>query len=247
MSEQTSPHHSHTQYLWFLTISYTMCLIMANWYVARLIYGFGLTFDAGILIFPFTFLISDLITEVYGYQYARQAIWCGFFFNLFFILYGQLVTHLPSPPYPTRNHLFDEVLNIDFRILMASGISYFCSEPLNAFILAKMKIYTAGKKMASRFVLSTVFASGLDSLIFSLLAFYGVIDTKNLGILILTNWGMKVGIEILALPLSLYLARTLKKIETIDIYDKNTNFSLFKLKVHYTKSDNEFGKQRNLK
>lgn len=234
-----SPYLS-THYLWFLTLSYSMAIIMANWYVGRLIYFFGLTFDAGILIFPFTFLISDLITEVYGYQHARQAIWCGFFFNLFFILYGQLVTHLPSPPYPTHNALFNQVMNIDLRILLASGISYFCAEPLNSLIMAKMKIHHQGKYMGLRFIFSTFFSSGLDSFIFSILAFYGVLHAKHLMILIGTNWAIKVGVEIIALPLSLRIARALKRIEKTDIYDKQTNFSLLKLSVHYTQADNEF-------
>src|SRR5688572_13040806 len=92
------------KYLWFLVLSYTMVLVLANWFDARLIQIFSFNTDGGTLIFPLTFLLSDLITEVYGYQQARRAIWCGFLFNIFFILYGLAITHLPSPDFAlTRN------------------------------------------------------------------------------------------------------------------------------------------------
>src|SRR5260221_13755082 len=117
--------HIQSNYLWFLTLSYSMVMALANWFDPRLITLFGLTTDAGTLIFPLTFLLSDLITEVYGYKQARRAIWCGFLFNAIFILYGQLVIHMPSPDYPTHNDSFDTLLAMNVRIIIASRISYF--------------------------------------------------------------------------------------------------------------------------
>lgn len=227
-------------YLWFLALAYAMVIILANWFDPRLIKICGLTTDAGTLIFPFTFLLSDLITEVYGYKQARRAIWCGFLFNALFILYGQLVIHMPSPDYPTNNAIFDTLLAANIRIIIASTISYFSSEPLNSFLMAKLKVKMEGRYMAIRFVISTVIASGSDSIIFGIIAFYGVMSNDHLFTLIVTMWFIKVFIEILGLPLSIRLAKKLKQIEKLDIYDRRTNFKLLSLNVNYSITDNEY-------
>lgn len=169
------------RYLWFLILSYSMVIVLANWFDVRLIQLYSLATDAGTLIFPLTFLLSDLITEVYGYQYARRAIWCGFLFNIIFILYGQLIIHLPSPDYAiVNNQYFDSMLALNMRIILASTISYLCSEPLNSFLMAKLKLQFAGHKLALRFVASTFTASGVDSLIFGALAFAGLMSADKL-------------------------------------------------------------------
>lgn len=227
------------QKLWFLMLCYCMILLLANWFDPRLIRIFNLNTDAGTLIFPFSFILSDVITEVYGYQNARRAIWCGFLFNLVFILYSQIVIHLPSPDYAVvTNAKFDEILNMNLRIIVASVCSYLISEPINSFIMAKLKILSHGKKIALRFVASTLFASFVDSSLFTTIAFFGLIHSDNLMVLIATMTGCKVTIEILGLPFSIYLTNRLKQSEGIDIYDRKTNFNVFDLKVNYTRSDN---------
>lgn len=229
--------------LWFLTLTYAMIIILANWFDPRLIKIFGLTTDAGTLIFPFTFLLSDLITEVYGYKYARRAIWCGLLFNFVFIGYGQLVIHMPSPDYPTNNALFDTLLTFNTRIIIASAISYLASEPLNSYVMAKLKIKMHGRYIGIRFLSSTIVAAGIDSLIFSIIAFYGMMSNINLIYLILSMWLIKVVIEIIGLPISIRLANKLKQKEKLDIYDTNTDFNLFTLDTNYSNSDNEYYKK----
>lgn len=229
------------KYLWFLVMSYCVVILMSNWFDARLIRLYIFATDAGTLVFPLTFLLSDLITEVYGYEQARRAIWCGFLFNALFIIYGQIVTHLPSPIYAIdSNATFDAILAKNSRIFIASSISYICSEPLNAFTIAKLKILTGGKYLALRFIVSTFLASGLDSAIFATLAFVGLMSNYNLLTLMLTMWGLKVAIEIIGLPVSISLTRLLKKTEMLDIFDKGTNFDLFSLEVHYTAKNNRY-------
>lgn len=218
-----------------------MAIAFANWFDARLVSILGFVTDAGTLIFPLTFLLSDLITEVYGYKHARRAIWCGFFFNCIFIIYGQIVIHMPSPSFPTNNSLFDTILALNTRIITASFVSYLCSEPLNSFIMAKMKISANGKLMWLRFVSSTVGSAALDSLIFSTIAFYGTMNNGNLFNLIVVMWLIKVFVEIAGLPFSIRLANKLKKLEHLDIYDKKTRFNIFKLEAVYESSSNEFG------
>jgi uncharacterized integral membrane protein (TIGR00697 family) len=218
-----------------------MAIVFANWFDVRMIQLFSLDTDAGTLIFPLTFILSDLITEVYGYQQARRAIWCGFLFNLIFIAYGQLVIHLPSPTYAlSTNQQFDNLMAMNVRIIIASIISYFCAEPLNALIMAKLKIACAGRQLALRFIASTCAASALDSAIFGSIAFYGLMTNHELGLFIVTMWLFKVGIEVLGLPLSLSLTRKLKSAEKLDIYDEKTDFNLFSLDLNYLESDNHY-------
>jgi uncharacterized integral membrane protein (TIGR00697 family) len=234
-----------SDYLWFLTLTYTMVMVLANWFDPRLITLFGYPTDAGTLIFPFTFLLADLITEVYGYKHARRAIWCGFFFNVVFLVYGQIVTHMPSPDYQTNNQMFDTLHATNLKVIFASSISYLASEPLNSLIMAKLKIKMNGRHLWLRFLLSTIAASGADSLIFGVMAFYGTMSNPNLASLILTMWLIKMSIEIGGIPASIKLANKLKKIEKLEIYDNHTDFNIFDLDTGYLVNDNEFKKATN--
>jgi uncharacterized integral membrane protein (TIGR00697 family) len=229
------------QYLWFFTLTFSMVIVLANWFDARLISIFGLATDAGTLVFPLTFLLSDMITEVYGFKYARRAIWCGFLFNAIFILYGQIIIHLPSPAYAaTSNAMFDTLLAANVRIICASALSYLIAEPLNSLIMAKLKMKMQGRYMGIRFVSSTVVASGIDSFVFGTIAFYGTMSNQNLLALILTMWFIKVFLEVIGLPISISLTKKIKQAEQLDIYDKQTNFTVFSLDTHYSDNDNAF-------
>jgi uncharacterized integral membrane protein (TIGR00697 family) len=236
--------NSNQSILWFLTLTYTVIMILANWFDPRLIHIFNINTDAGTLVFPFTFLLSDLITEVYGYKFARRAVWCGFLFNAVFIIYAQIVTHLPSPSFETNNQAFDTVLAINSRIIVASAISYLFSEPLNSLIMAKLKIKLKGRYLSLRFVLSTFFAAGVDSFIFAIIAFYGSMSNLDLLFFILSMWFVKIFIEVIGLPISVTLAKKLKAIEQLDIYDRQTNFNLFNLDTTYSAADNDFLKKK---
>lgn len=232
--------YSTTNYLCLFTLCFTMALIFANWFDFRLIRILWFNTDAGTLIFPLTFLLSDIITEVYGYKHTRRAIWLGFFFNLIFIIYGQIVIHMPSPDFPTQNNLFDKIMAFDTRIIIASFISYLTAEPFNAYLLAKLKIQMQGKLMGLRFVTSTFIAAGLDSLIFSSIAFYGVIVGMKLVEFILTMWLIKVAIEVIGLPISIWLTKRVKQMDKMDIYDRKTKFTVFSLDAKYSVDDNKY-------
>ena len=231
---------SQPRYLWFLMLCFSMVILYSNWFAPRLIHIFGVNTDAATIIFPLTFLLSDLITEVYGYKHARRAIWCGFLFNFIFIAYGQLVIHMPSPPYPTHNALFDKLLSLDTRIIIASACSYLCSEPFNSFIMAKLKIKLKCKMMGTRFVLSTMVAAAVDSVIFGAIGFYGLMTNSNLVSLIVTMWFIKIIIEVIGLPMSVYLAIRLKRAEQMDMYDEHTKFNVFSIEANYQSEDNQY-------
>lgn len=226
------------RFLWFFILSYSMVIVLANWFDPRIVNIFGFNTDAGTLIFPLTFVLSSLITEVYGYKYARRAIWSGFLFNSIFILYGLLVIHLPSPNYATNNAMFDTILSSNIRVIIGSAISYLSSEPLNSMVMAKLKIKMKGKNIGIRFLLSTLLASMVDSFIFGTVAFYGSMGNMDLLYLILTMCAIKSCVEIISVPMSVRLVKKLKAIENADIYDNRTNFNLFNLDVKYTIKDN---------
>lgn len=220
-----------------LQLTYCVALLLANWFDPRLI-AFGNTVvDAGTLVFPITYVASDVLTEVYGYKYTRVTIWLGFFVNIVFLLYGQLVAILPSPSFALQNNqAFDQFFQMDLRVIVGSLISYFCAEPLNALLVAKLKVKFAGRYMAARFLGSTVVASMVDTVIFSFIAFYGVIPGRHLWGFILTIWAAKIIIELAILPISTKLSKVLKHSDHCDRYDTNTKFTLFSWDTCYDKN-----------
>jgi uncharacterized integral membrane protein (TIGR00697 family) len=224
--------------LWFLMMAYTVTILLANWFDMRLLQLGPVIIDAGTIIFPLSFVVADVITEVYGYKETRRAIWCGFLFNLLFLGYGALITHLPSPANAPYNSAFDSIMTMAWRIIFASMISYFCGEPLNAYLMAKLKLAWQGRLMAVRFVSSTLIASLVDSALFTFIAFYRILPLPSLYQLALTMWGIKIIIELLVLPISLSLARYLKKLEKRDVFDQHTQFALWHWEADYSVEDN---------
>lgn len=219
---------SQPQYLGALTLFYILVVVLSNWFNARIITVFGLSYGSGVFIFALTYVLSDLITEVYGYNQAKRAILGGFFFNLAFVIYSQIIIRIPSPDFAAHNAPFDELLAFNSRIIMASMLSYLIAEPMNAYLLARMKIKLKGAYIGLRFLASTIAASGLDTIIFCTLAFYGVINDDVLFIRTMQAWGIKLTVEALALPFAIRIAKKLKKAEGLDTFDNDTDFNLLK-------------------
>jgi uncharacterized integral membrane protein (TIGR00697 family) len=149
------------------------------------------------------------------------------------LLYGQLMIHLPSPPDAPFNSLFTTLLQQNLRICVASSISYLCAEPANAYLIAKLKILFQGRGMWFRFLLSTIVGASIDTTLFSMIAFYRVIPSQEIVVMIGTVWLAKVMIEIISLPFSTALAKKLKVIEGVDQYDSNTKFTMWRWKISY--------------
>lgn len=204
---------------------------------------FCFTISPGALSFPLSFLLSDVITEVYGYKNARQAIWAALFFNSLFLIFGQIVTHLPAPSFAIENNAaFDKLLTANLWIICGSFISYLVAEPLNSYVIAKLKILLNGKYIGIRFISSTILAAFIDSILFVSIAFHNLADSKNLINMIFSVWLLKSIIEIIGLPLSIRLTKWLKSNENLDIYDHKTNFNLFKFDINYETDDNHYFK-----
>jgi uncharacterized integral membrane protein (TIGR00697 family) len=225
------------KYLPIVTGLFTAVLLISNILDVKIfkVFDFGfLAFDsfnlpAGVILFPIAYVFGDLLTEVYGYSTSRKVIWTGFGALLLFIVFSQLAILLPAGEGWNLHETYNTMLTHVPRIIIASITAYFVGEFTNSFILAKMKVKTEGKGMASRFVVSTIFGEFVDPAVFVLIAYAGQMPLYILISILVPAWLFKVAWEVIALPLSIPLVKWLKRVENEDYFDKNTNFNPFKL------------------
>lgn len=191
-----------------------------------------LTFGAGVLFFPISYVFGDILTEVYGYSNARRVIWSGFAALVFASIMASLVVALPPAPFWKHQGAYEIAFGSTWRIVLASMIAYFCGEFVNSLVLAKMKVLTAGKHLWSRTIGSTIVGEAVDSSLFYPLAFYGsgIIPDDKLPMIMLAQFTLKVTVEVLFTPVTYALVGWLKRAENEDYYDRNTDFNPFHLK-----------------
>lgn len=188
-------------------------------------------FGAGILFFPLGYVIGDVLTEVYGYARARRVIWAGFVALLFMAFMSWIVVALPPAPGWPGQAAYESVFGQVWRIVFASITAFWAGEFINSYVMARMKIWTGGKHLWSRTIGSTVVGQGIDSIIFYPLAFGGIWSNEQVISVMLTNWLLKVGWEVVLTPVTYGVVGWLKRKEGVDIFDEGTNFSPFKTKV----------------
>ena len=191
----------------------------------------GFVFGAGILFFPISYVLGDVLTEVYGYARARRCIWAGFAAMLFMAFMSWVVVALPPAPGWDGQGAYESVFGQVPRIVFASIAAFWAGEFVNSFVLARMKIWTGGRMLWTRTIGSTVFGQAIDSLIFYPLAFLGVWSTTQVLTVLVTNWALKVGWEILLTPVTYAVVGWLKRREGIDVFDKGTDFTPFRTRV----------------
>ena len=191
------------------------------------------TFGAGVLFFPISYVFGDVLTEVYGYARSRRVIWCGFAGLAFAAFMAYVVVSLPPAPFWKNQAAYEIAFGNTWRIALASMLAYFCGEFVNSYVLAKMKIATAGRWLWMRTIGSTIFGEGVDSLLFYPLAFYGtgIIPHDKLPTVMMAQFLFKVSVEILFTPVTYALVGWLKRAESEDYYDRDTKFTPFSLKV----------------
>ena len=185
-------------------------------------------FGAGILFFPLSYVLGDVLTEVYGYARARRVIWTGFAALAFMALMAWVVVALPPAAGWEGQAAYEAVFGQTWRIVVASIAAFWCGEFANAFVMARMKILTAGKMLWTRTIGSTVVGQGIDSLIFYPLAFYGIWSNELLLGVMMTNYLLKVGWEAALTPATYLVVGGMKRAERIDVYDDHTDFSPFR-------------------
>ena len=190
------------------------------------------TFGAGVLFFPISYVFGDVLTEVYGYDRARKVIWAGFAGLAFASVMATVVVALPPAPFWNNQAAYEVAFGSTWRIVAASMFAYFCGEFVNSFVLAKMKVLTKGRWLWTRTIGSTIFGEAVDSALFYPLAFYGtgIIPDDKLPMVMLAQFVTKVGVEVLFTPLTYRIVNALKRAENEDYYDRKTNFNPFSLK-----------------
>jgi uncharacterized integral membrane protein (TIGR00697 family) len=196
---------------------------------------FGITFGAGNIFFPISYIFGDVLTEVYGYARARRVIWAGFIAMGFAAIMGWVIIHLPPDPGEPFNQKMQPSLEVVFgntwRVVLGSMLAYWVGDFLNSYVLAKMKVWTSGRFLWTRTISSTIVGQGADSLIFYPFAFYGIWSPEKMGQVVLFNWLFKVSVEVLWTPITYLVVHWLKKAEQEDYYDRDTNFTPFSLEV----------------
>lgn len=208
-------------------ILFTTCLLTANIVAVKIISLFGLFVPAGIIIFPLSYILGDILTEVYGYENTKTIIWLGFLANLLMVIAILIAQNLPSAPFWNNQSSFDTILGYTPRLLLASFTAFLVGSFANSFVMSKMKILTKGRMLWTRTIGSTIIGEGLDSLIFISIAFIGAFAFTNLLVLILTQWIIKSLYEIIATPLTYAIVGFLKKKENLDSYDYKANYNPF--------------------
>jgi queuosine precursor transporter len=230
---------THFRYFDFVMAAFVAIILLSNVLGAGKVAqvwlpGIGFwPFGAGILFFPISYVIGDVLTEVYGYARARRVIWAGFAALVFMAFMSWVVVALPPSPEWKNQGAYETIFGQVPRLVFASIVAFWAGEFVNSFVLAKMKLWTKGRHLWSRTIGSTVAGQGIDSLIFYPLAFLGAEGwTTELVLKVLvTQWVLKVGWEVLLTPVTYAVVGTLKRREGVDVYDEGTDFTPFAAKV----------------
>jgi len=213
----------------YLSGLFVATLIISNTIVGKLFNLGPLTLSAATLIFPLAYIFSDILTEVYGYATTRKLIWTGFAGQMLMVVFYQITVALPASPSTLHPEAYGYIFNQVPRFVAASITAYFFGEFLNSFVLAKMKVASAGKWIAWRFVLSTVVGQAVDSFVVIILMFAGTMPWPVMLQIIISVWIVKVLWEIIALPATLPIVKVIKKYENEDYFDRHTDFNPLKL------------------
>lgn len=228
-TEPKSPVSGNSKYFIYVAIVFVAVLMISNTVAVKLVQIGPFVFAGAIFIFPISYIFGDILTEVYGYRASRKIIWSGFAALIFMSFCYWFVQKLPFPPFWQGQTAYDAILGTVPRIVLGSIIAYFAGEFSNSFVLSKMKVWMQGRRLWMRTIGSTIVGEGVDSVIFAVVAFAGTIPASGLITLILSGYFIKVVYEILATPITYLIVNKLKKVEGIDVYDRNISYNPFRL------------------
>jgi len=209
-------------------------LVVSNLIAVKLMVIGPLTLPAAVVLFPVAYICGDVLTEVYGYQGARRAIWLGFACNLLAVLAVSIAGRLPASPiwtagvYRTPEQAqaaYDAMFGFSPRLLAASVSAYLVGEFLNAYVLARLKVATAGRWLWLRTIGSTLIGQAADSAVFITLAFAGILPTSALAVAVVSQWAFKTLYETAATPLTYFVVGRLKRLEGLDPFDRDLRFN----------------------
>jgi len=235
MSTATVENPRHYKYYDLVMAGFVTVLLCSNLIgPGKVCLVWGITFGAGNLFFPISYIFGDVLTEVYGYARARKVIWAGFGAMIFATIMSYLVIQFPVDPGEPFNERMQPALETVFgntwRIVLGSILGFWAGDFANSFVLAKMKLLTRGRYLWTRTIGSTMVGQLVDSVIFYPIAFLGVWTTGKMIEVILFNFVFKVAVEAVFTPVTYAVVGFLKRAEREDYYDYKTNFTPFSLK-----------------
>ncbi|PIQ44164.1 MAG: hypothetical protein COV52_03350 [Gammaproteobacteria bacterium CG11_big_fil_rev_8_21_14_0_20_46_22] len=230
----------HYKYLWLLISLYVLATIVSDLAEGKVTTVLWIHAGAGLFIFTFSYFFIDIITEVYGYKRGRLTIWIGIFFCGLFALLAEVTQLFPHP----NNQSMSTLIPLTQRIFLSTIATVIIAENLNAYLVAKLKIFFNGRHIGTRFIFSTLISTFISMLVFSLIGFYGRLPNEGFILLTLTSWLYRFITELALIPVSIAISKKLKQIEKTDIYDRNTNFNIFAFDSHYSSTeDHLFNKE----
>ena len=212
-----------------LGILFCVCLIAANLFATKQIAIGTISLTGGVIVFPVSYIINDVVCEVWGYARTRMLIWMGFAMNFFFVIMGALCDIIPPAPYYENNDGFHAVFGLAPRIAAASFLAFLVGSFVNAYVMSRMKIRSKGKRFSLRAIVSSLAGEGIDSIIFFPLALGGVVPWEAMPQLVFWQVVLKTTYEMLALPLTIRVVRKVKKYEQSDVYDHGISYSIWKI------------------
>jgi queuosine precursor transporter len=202
-------------------------LLISNFTAARIIGVAGVGVSVTVLYFPLTYLIADILTEVYGYAQARSVIWLSLFCSIVAAGVVDLALLVPPAGFFTEDADYQRIFSAAPKMAIATLLAVFTGDICNSYVLAKLKIWSAGRQLWLRFVVSTVIGEGVNTLVFYGIALYGVLPNDQLVQGILMGWALKTLVEVVLLPVTYPVVAFLKRAEGVDFYDYETDFNPF--------------------
>ena len=226
--EQENKRKVSVLFMLFGTL-FCVCLITANVLETKQLSFGPVNLTAGIIVFPVSYIINDVVCEVWGYQRTRMLIWMGFAMNFFFVIMGAIADWIPGAPYWHGDEGFHVIFGLAPRIALASFIAFIAGSFTNAYVMSRMKLSSGGRNFSARAVLSTVFGEGVDSIIFLPLALGGVIPWEEMPSLMISQVTLKTLYEIAVLPVTIRVVEFAKRHDHEDVFDKDVNYNIFNI------------------
>jgi uncharacterized integral membrane protein (TIGR00697 family) len=220
------------RYFPVVAASFVATLLLSNIAATKLIPVGPFILTGAVLLFPVTYIFGDVVTEVYGYQKARQVIWTGLFANVFMAAYFYLVVHIPPAPGWPLQQAFSQIFNTVPRIVLASIVGYWAGEFANSYVMAKMKLATDGRFLWTRTISSTLVGQAVDTVLFVAIAWSGILSEELIIRKLYSSYLFKVSYEVIATPLTYVVVNFLKRREETNFFDRRTNFSPFAWRLH---------------
>ena len=212
------------------SILFCVCLITANVLETKQISFGPANMTAGLIVFPVSYIINDVVCEVWGYRRTRLLIWLGFAMNFMFVVFGAIADWIPGAPYWHGEEGFHQIFGLAPRIAGASFLAFLAGSFINAYVMSKMKLNSDGRNFSFRAVMSTIWGELTDSIIFFPLALGGVIPWEEMPSLVITQVTLKTVYEIIALPVTIRVVNFTKKHDHEDVFDRDIAYNVFKVK-----------------